>query len=91
MKGTKIKVAVIDDGVSPTYQRVGEFLHHPGWPFKGAQAQENFTPTSHHGSKMAYLITRVCPFAEIYVAKLDAQTSTSLRQRAFSLEAAKKV
>ncbi|KAF2494952.1 hypothetical protein BU16DRAFT_562579 [Lophium mytilinum] len=89
LKGEKIKVAVIDDGVSPTYQRVGEYLHNPGWPFKGARAQENFTSTHHHGSKMAYLITRICPYAEIYVAKLDADTSTSFRQRTFSLEAAK--
>jgi hypothetical protein len=69
---------------------VGEYLHHPGWPYKGEQAQENFTSTNGHGSKMAYLITRICPFAEIYVAKLDADTST-LRERSFSLHAAKKV
>jgi hypothetical protein len=86
----KVKVAVIDDGVSPTYQSVGEYLHHPGWPYKGERAQENFTSTNGHGSKMAYLITRICPFAEIYVVKIDADTST-FRDRSFNLHSAKKV
>lgn len=90
LKRLKVKVAVIDDGVSPTYQSVGEYLHHPGWPHRGERAQENFTSTNGHGSKMAYLITRICPFAEIYVAKLDADTST-FRERSFGLHAAKKV
>ncbi|KAL9639492.1 MAG: hypothetical protein Q9204_001067 [Flavoplaca sp. TL-2023a] len=85
----KVKVAVIDDGVSPTYEGVSQNLHHPGWPYNGEKAQENFTSTYGHGSKMAYLITRMCPFVEIYVAKLDANTTT-FRERTFSLGAAKK-
>ncbi|KAL8857682.1 MAG: hypothetical protein Q9178_005717 [Gyalolechia marmorata] len=85
----KVKVAVIDDGVSPTYEGVSKYLHHPGWPYNGEKAQENFTSTNGHGSKMAYLITRICPFVEIYVAKLDADTTT-FRERTFRLDAAKK-
>ncbi len=86
----KIKVALIDDGVSPTYEHVSKYLHHPGWPYTGERAQENFTSTNGHGSKMAYLITKICPFVEIYVAKLDAKTST-FSERTFNLGAAKKV
>ncbi|KAL8918039.1 MAG: hypothetical protein Q9172_005576 [Xanthocarpia lactea] len=71
----------------PTYEGVYQYLHHPGWPYKGEKAQENFTSTHGHGSKMAYLITRICPFVEIYVAKLDADT---FRERTFRLDAAKK-
>lgn len=90
LKKPKVKVAVIDDGVSPTYQGVGQYLHHPGWPHQGERAQETFTSTNGNGSKMAYLITRICPFAEIYVAKLDADTS-NFQENTFSLHAAKKV
>ncbi|KAL9020192.1 MAG: hypothetical protein Q9185_002562 [Variospora sp. 1 TL-2023] len=85
-----IKVAVIDDGVSPTYHGIGECLQAYGWPWNPSRAQEIFTSTNQHGSKMAYLIKSMCPHVKIYVAKLDEHSETSFRQRTFNLEDATK-
>ncbi|KAI1327670.1 peptidase S8/S53 domain-containing protein [Xylariaceae sp. FL0255] len=90
-----VKVALLDDGVDPTYKRLGEKLHHAGWPTSdGEEYNDNdknfYVSTNNHGSKMAYLFQLVCPFVTIYVAKLDVQDTSNLRQRTFNLKQATK-
>lgn len=88
-----VKVALLDDGVDPTYDTgttsLGLNLHHTGWPAECQTADNFYSSTNQHGSKMALLIRKVCPLVMIYIAKLDAQTSEDkLRHRTFSLEQA---
>ncbi|KAK3359509.1 hypothetical protein B0T25DRAFT_100509 [Lasiosphaeria hispida] len=90
-----IKVALLDDGVDPTYDHNGTNLHHTGWPSVDSGEPEQgarsfYVSTNQHGSKMAWLIRQVCPFVTIYVAKLDVKSGESVRQRTFSLEQATK-
>lgn len=79
-----IKVALIDDGVDPDFSGLGSFLSPCGWPpspildydADGCERllQSCFTPgKAQHGNQMAFLITKACPFAKIFVAKVDAQ------------------
>ncbi|KAI0436715.1 hypothetical protein F4803DRAFT_541256 [Xylaria telfairii] len=90
-----IKVAVLDDGVDPTYGRLGSTLHYAGWPTIDSGESDDgegsfYVSTNQHGSKMAYLIHQVCPFVTIYVAKLDVTDAKSLRHRTFDLKQATK-
>lgn len=92
-----VRVALLDDGVDPTYDKstsLGLNLHHTGWPTEDSadpdQRHENFySSTNQHGSKMASLIRKVCPFVMIHIAKLDVQTSEGrVRHRTFNPEQA---
>ncbi|RYO85041.1 hypothetical protein DL766_007923 [Monosporascus sp. MC13-8B] len=90
-----VKVALLDDGVDPTYERNGENLYHAGWPSVDSGEPEQgsrsfYVSTNQHGSKMAWLIRQVCPFVTIHVAKLDVNSGEGLRQRSFSLQQATK-
>ncbi|KAJ0116030.1 hypothetical protein J7T55_004974 [Diaporthe amygdali] len=90
-----VKVALLDDGVDPTYKRNGEYMHHTGWPpVDSGEPEEGsgsfYVSTNQHGSKMAWLIRQVCPYVTIYVAKLDVNIGEGLRQRSFSLRQATK-
>jgi hypothetical protein len=69
-----IKVAVIDDGVTPgelTNKRALE----EGWPLlstrKRGTAKPYYNSEKGHGTKMARLIQYMCPFVQLYVAKVD--------------------
>jgi hypothetical protein len=68
-------------------------LHHTGWPSEdsGEGEQSFYVSTHQHGSKMAWLIRKVCPFVTIYVAKLDTQQENTLRHRSFNLKQATEV
>lgn len=70
-----IKVAIIDDGVTPGHLSRPSALE-DGWPFAGPKkTQSRSKPYYHsekgHGTKMARLIQMMCPYASLYVAKVD--------------------
>ncbi|GAW10690.1 hypothetical protein ANO14919_000250 [Xylariales sp. No.14919] len=88
-----VKIALLDDGVDPTYNHNGTNLHYAGWPTIELGGQEEdprsfYNSTNQHGSKMAWLIRKVCPFVTIYVAKLDVKGHSDLNSRSFSLRQA---
>ncbi|KAI0436066.1 hypothetical protein F4803DRAFT_573033 [Xylaria telfairii] len=88
-----IKVALLDNGVDPVYRGNWANLHSEGWPLVDSGEREEglecfYFSTNQHGSKIASLIRRVCPFITIYIAKLDAKSSEDLRDRSFSLRQA---
>ncbi|KAK1833534.1 peptidase S8/S53 domain-containing protein [Podospora conica] len=90
-----VKVAVLDDGVDPTYRSNGMYLHHAGWPEEDSgeldQGQKSpYVSTNQHGSKMAWLVRNVCPFVAIHVAKLSVTSWEGVRHRTFSLDHARK-
>lgn len=92
----RVKVALLDDGVDPTYDHIGQNLHHAGWPsVESGELKEGgkgfYVSTNQHGSKMAWLIRKVFPDVTICVAKLDVENSTDLRHRSFNLQQATKV
>ncbi|KAI1438055.1 hypothetical protein GGR50DRAFT_691531 [Xylaria sp. CBS 124048] len=88
-----VKIALLDDGVDPTYRHNGQNLHCAGWPTidsgQGDHSFPGFYKSTHqHGSKMAWLIRSVCPFANIYVAKLDVENGSTLQDREFNIKQA---
>lgn len=91
-----VKIALLDDGVDPNYEHNGVNLHHAGWPSvdsedSGEGSHSFYVSTNQHGSKMAALIRKVCPFVTIYVAKLGVQRGEELHRRSFSLGQATEV
>lgn len=73
-----VRVALIDDGLNPEYEGLGQYLSG-----SGAAPSKNsgdrlvpggwWTPgRNQHGNRMAKLITSVCPFVRLYVAKIDS-------------------
>ncbi|KAK3400893.1 hypothetical protein B0T20DRAFT_154676 [Sordaria brevicollis] len=86
--GKKVKVALLDDGVNPEYESVGVHLACDGFP--QASLDGHIAPfyksTNGHGSKMASIISTICPFVEIYVAKIDNQEH--LQHPAYNVEQA---
>ncbi|KAI1827697.1 hypothetical protein F4861DRAFT_492215 [Xylaria intraflava] len=76
-----IKVALLDDGVDPE-SGLGEFMSGTGWPVASGPAGDEAPPApfystgqEQHGNRMARLITDVCPFVRLYVAKMSGQTN----------------
>ncbi len=69
-----IKVALIDDGVTPKKLHVKGSVKE-GWPLdvlgKDRMISTYFRSRDGHGTAMANLIHYVCPFAHLYVAKLE--------------------
>lgn len=70
-----IKIAIIDDGVTPGHLTRPAALK-DGWPFSDPKrTQSRLRPYYHsekgHGTKMARLIQMICPYACLYVAKVD--------------------
>jgi hypothetical protein len=83
----KVKVALIDDGVDPEYQGVGTSLAKSGYPpgtLDGNMAPF-YTSTTEHGSKMAWIIKTICPYVQIYVAKIDTRQSIDLFHPQFNV------
>ncbi|KAJ3566630.1 hypothetical protein NPX13_g7064 [Xylaria arbuscula] len=81
-KRVEIKVALLDDGVDPTFDGLGRFMSGYGWPIPsdsmlGSDRQAPFysSGSSNHGNYMAKLITTVCPFVKLYVAKIDTNAA----------------
>ncbi|EGZ74504.1 hypothetical protein NEUTE2DRAFT_81904 [Neurospora tetrasperma FGSC 2509] len=73
--GRKVKVALMDDGVNPEYSDLGTHLACNGFPQSSLDGRlaPFYTSTKGHGSKMAWIISSLCPFVEILVAKIDNQ------------------
>ncbi|KAF3062822.1 hypothetical protein GL218_09462 [Daldinia childiae] len=79
------KVAIIDDGVNPEGEFLGQRIAH-GWP--PDEPKSNLEPfyasTRGHGTQMAKLICHACPFAQLYVAKLDGWKDPDLPHPQFT-------
>ncbi|KAH8648709.1 hypothetical protein BGZ61DRAFT_50889 [Ilyonectria robusta] len=79
-----VRVALIDDGLDPEWEGLGKFLSGSGWTHVPASSANSpgyqpprqdrwSTPGRHqHGNRMAQLITTVCPFVRLFVAKIDS-------------------
>ncbi|KAF5703617.1 peptidase S8 S53 subtilisin kexin sedolisin [Fusarium mundagurra] len=69
-----IRVALLDDGVTPSELVVPGVLK-DGWPLPSTSRLHSFKPyyssEQGHGTKMARLLYFMCPFISIYVAKID--------------------
>lgn len=89
----RVKVALVDDGVDPEYESVGKYLANNGFPLgtPDGKTVPFYTSTKQHGSKMAWVISTICPFVEIYVAKMDNYHELDLGNPAFDPERAVKV
>jgi hypothetical protein len=90
-----VKVALLDDGVDPSWENVGEFLSGSGWPWPsectgdgGAQTPFYSSGPQQHGNRMAQLITHVCPFVDLYVAKIDSTVDDKLTHPSFDIKQA---
>ncbi|CCC05592.1 hypothetical protein SMACR_09638 [Sordaria macrospora] len=88
----RVKVALVDDGVDPEYESVGKYLANNGFPLgtPDGKTVPFYTSTKQHGSKMAWVISTICPFVEIYVAKMDNYHELDLGNPAFDPERAVK-
>jgi hypothetical protein len=77
-----VRVALIDDGVNPSKLHVKGSVK-GGWPpdgFAGDRKVSTYwTSSDGHGTTMANLIHYVCPFAHLYVAKLEKSPSKPYR------------
>jgi hypothetical protein len=73
--GSRIKVAIIDDGVDASHEGLSAPIKtgitycpaNRGQPTPSAY----YASTNGHGTLMATLIETACPFVEFYIAKLD--------------------
>ncbi|KAL7629603.1 hypothetical protein AAE478_001125 [Parahypoxylon ruwenzoriense] len=79
------KVAIIDDGVNPESEFLGQRIAH-GWPPDEPKSTSEpfYASTRGHGTKMAKLICHACPFAQLYVAKLDGWKDPTLPHPQFT-------
>jgi len=81
-----VRVALIDDGVEITDEKVANRIY-GGWTCESGYKDDGLQgiPRSHtsseteHGTYMATTIVRVCPKAQIYVFRLDAQQAADGR------------
>ncbi|KAG8677738.1 hypothetical protein FPOAC1_003766 [Fusarium poae] len=87
---TKIKVALIDDGVD--FYQLESSIRVPGWPALSGDSDD--MPWWHsdggHGTQMARMITNVCPEVQFLVAKLGGSSGGRL-SNGNAAEAAKAV
>jgi len=86
-----VKLALIDDGVDPEWDgsgTLGSFLSGVGYP----PDMPNWAVAGprKHGNRMARLITDVCPFVSLYVAKIDSNTSREQKHPTFDIGKATK-
>ncbi|XXG94926.1 hypothetical protein Hte_001185 [Hypoxylon texense] len=81
----KPKVAIIDDGVNPESEFLGSRIAH-GWPPDEPKSNSEpfYASTRGHGTQMAKLICHACPFAQLYVAKLDGWKDPDLPHPQFT-------
>lgn len=68
-----VRVAVIDDGVNPS-RLTSKGSVKEGWPRDNVKIHGNvgtpYDSTEGHGTLMANLVHSVCPYVDLYVAKL---------------------
>jgi hypothetical protein len=79
-----ITVALLDDGVDPEWENMGKFMSGQGWPQPsesagndGQSAPFYASGREQHGNRMAALITMVCPFVRLYVAKISPEAGAA--------------
>ncbi|KAI1800411.1 hypothetical protein F4811DRAFT_31450 [Daldinia bambusicola] len=79
------KVAIIDDGVNPEGEFLGQRIAH-GWPPDEPKSNSEpfYASTRGHGTQMAKLICHACPFVQLYVAKLDGWRDPDLPHPQFT-------
>ncbi|OTB14237.1 hypothetical protein K445DRAFT_319408 [Daldinia sp. EC12] len=79
------KVAIIDDGVNPEGEFLGQRIAH-GWPPDEPKSNSEpfYASTRGHGTQMAKLICHACPFVQLYVAKLDGWKDPDLPHPQFT-------
>jgi hypothetical protein len=82
--GDYISVALLDDGVDPEWEGLGKFMSGQGWPqpsesagHGGPSAPFYSSGREQHGNRMATLITMVCPFVRLYVAKMSPEAGAA--------------
>jgi hypothetical protein len=85
----EVKVALIDDGVD--FRRFKDNIYTDGWPRASSTSDDDlwFKSTNEHGTRMAELILKVCPRAQIYVAKLVDWRDTQHKDHLGTAETAK--
>ncbi len=70
---SSVRVAVIDDGINPG-RLIRKGSVKIGWPRDNVKVHGNvgtpYDSTDGHGTLMANLVLSVCPFVDLYVAKL---------------------
>jgi subtilisin family serine protease len=76
--GKPVKVALIDDGVDASHLYLrdnikGGVTYCTSYRGKKNVTSSYYASSSGHGTLMATLICAVCPFASLYIAKLDDQ------------------
>ena len=75
-----VKIAVIDDSVDAEEHYLYSRIATEGWPpdhceDSGLFLSTFYTSSGGHGTKMARLITEVCPAVKLYVAKLEQKAT----------------
>jgi subtilisin family serine protease len=68
-----VKVALIDDGVDPNpdVYAIEDGISFSSSNRSGDGPDEVFPSTEGHGTAMATIISKICPIAKLYVAKMD--------------------
>lgn len=89
----KVRVALLDDGVNPEHEGIGHYLACDGFPESNLDGSDDpwYTSTCGHGSTMASIISALCPFVEIHVAKIDCHNQGYLQNPKFEVEKAAEV
>ncbi|KAK3937215.1 hypothetical protein QBC46DRAFT_356837 [Diplogelasinospora grovesii] len=73
---SRVKVALIDDGIDANQEFKGVICP-KGWPPTEPASEEKpfYISDTGHGTEMAHLIRSVCPYVQLYVAKMRNWTS----------------
>ena len=93
-KAKPVKVALIDNGVDASHDRLRENIkggvtYNTRYPGKDRVTSSYYASTDGHGTLMATLIRTVCPAVELYIAKLD--DSKASEGSSFTAESAAEV
>jgi hypothetical protein len=89
-----IKIAIIDDGIDATMydlqSKIAGGATFCPYPHSSELVNSYFVPRGKHGTLMAQLICRLCPAAQLYVARLEElPTPTGEGRRITAISAAK--
>ncbi|KAI5919412.1 peptidase S8/S53 domain-containing protein [Camillea tinctor] len=81
----EVKVALIDDGVSPNEELRGK-IHSLGWPRQNPTdlTYPWYRSITGHGTEMARLIRMLCPQVKLYVAKISQWSHEGSRPEALA-------
>jgi len=87
-KNTRIKIALIDDGVDAEQQDLRSIVK-GGWPTEEPTSSGTpfYQSTEGHGTTMARLIAIACPHVDLYVAKLKSLNKVVSRDDRWRLAA----